>query len=70
MGASSYWSTRNRSAPIPPCPQPIDQINVDLTPFRLQIVMNNLKALFQKYRNEVVVGVIVFLALVFRDLLA
>jgi len=34
MGASSYWSTRNRSAPIPLCPQPIDQINVDLTPFK------------------------------------
>ena len=32
--------------------------------------MNTLKALFQKYRNEVVVGVIVFLTLVFRDLLA
>jgi hypothetical protein len=32
--------------------------------------MTNLKALFHKYRNEVVVGVIVFLALVFRDLIA
>jgi hypothetical protein len=32
--------------------------------------MANLKLLFQKYRNEVVVGVIVFLTLVFRDLIA
>jgi hypothetical protein len=32
--------------------------------------MTNLNALFQKYRNEVVVGVIVFLTLVFRDLIA
>jgi hypothetical protein len=32
--------------------------------------MTNLKLLFQKYRNEVVVGVIVFLTLVFRDLIA
>ncbi len=32
--------------------------------------MPHLKELLQKYRNEVIVGVIVFLALVFRDLMA
>jgi hypothetical protein len=31
-GASSYWSTRNRSAPLPNLSHPLE-INVDLTPF-------------------------------------
>jgi hypothetical protein len=30
-GASSYWSTRNRSAPLPNLSHPLE-INVDLTP--------------------------------------
>ena len=60
MGASSYWSTRNRSAPIPLCPQPIDQINVDLTPFKSSLLRN---LFLEKPMWKLVVGFIVFAGL-------
>jgi hypothetical protein len=61
MGASSYWSTRNRSAPIPLCPQLIDQINVDLTPFKSPQLKTLLRNLFlEKPMWKLVVGFIVF----------
>ena len=36
-GASSYWSTRNRSAPLPNLSHPLE-INVDLTPIILNLI--------------------------------
>ena len=34
MGAERFLVLQYEEAPIPLCPQPIDQINVDLTPFK------------------------------------